>query len=78
MEESLIPKNHITKAIISPLVPSIILDYYLRNIDKDFVVGTLLGKGNEITNCFGVPLEVKPKNDKTYYVRPVVLISLDL
>ena len=58
---------------MSPLVPSIILDYFLRNKSKDYVVGTLLGKGNTITNCYGVPLEVKEEDGKPVYVITIFL-----
>lgn len=32
-----------TKVKVSPLVPSIILDYYLRNSSQKYIIGTLIG-----------------------------------
>ena len=53
---------------VSPLVPSIILDYYLRNSSQKYIIGTLLGTTSAdsitITNAFGVPYELK--DDGTY------------
>lgn len=69
-------------ALLAPLVPSIILDYFMRNSKEEYVVGTLLGipNGNEImiTNCYGVPyreirsdsnsMEGEKRNTQSIYV----------
>jgi hypothetical protein len=51
-------------ARVSPVVPSVILDYFLRSRDdkQGYLVGTLLGyrEGDTVfvRNCYGVPYEV--------------------
>lgn len=53
--------NDATEVRVSPLVPSIILDYYTKNANSKYIIGTILGtfEGDkvEITNCYGVPFE---------------------
>ena len=59
-----------TKVKVSPLVPSIILDYYLRNSSQKYIIGTLIGTTSgdsiTITNAFGVPYELKDDGSYVY------------